>query len=89
MATAAGGSTASRIGSLDDPLDEVAVWRNIQVELQRLADIRDMSDDIILTLDKVPEGEYSYNLLETTWAPRTIGCCAGMVSHLSDKNFST
>ncbi|KAK3842516.1 MAG: SGF29 tudor-like domain-containing protein [Linnemannia gamsii] len=47
--------TASRIGSLDD-MDEVAVWKNIQVELQRLADIRDMSDDIILTLDKVPEG---------------------------------
>ncbi|KAG0379928.1 SAGA HAT/Core module component [Mortierella sp. AD032] len=46
--------TASRIGSLDD-MDEVAVWKNIQVELQRLADIRDMSDDIILTLDKVPE----------------------------------
>lgn len=64
--TAAGGSTASRIGSLDDPLDEVAVWKNIQVELQRLADIRDMSDDIILTLDKVPEGEYSDNLLEAT-----------------------
>lgn len=55
-ATATGGATASRIGSLDDPLDEVAVWKNIQAELQRLADIRDMSDDIILTLDKVPEG---------------------------------
>ncbi|KAG0275691.1 SAGA HAT/Core module component [Linnemannia exigua] len=48
--------TASRIGSMDDTLDEGAVWKNIQVELQRLADIRDMSDDIILTLDKVPEG---------------------------------
>lgn len=65
-ATATGGATASRIGSLDDPLDEVAVWKNIQAELQRLADIRDMSDDIILTLDKVPEGEYSHELWKTT-----------------------
>ncbi|KAG0313762.1 SAGA HAT/Core module component [Linnemannia gamsii] len=54
--TVAGATVVSRIGSLDDPLDEVAVWKNIQLELQRLADIRDMSDDIILTLDKVPEG---------------------------------
>ncbi|KAF9543519.1 SAGA HAT/Core module component [Mortierella hygrophila] len=55
-ATAAVGATATRILSMDDPLDEFAVWKNIQVELQRLADIRDRSDDIILNLDKVPEG---------------------------------
>lgn len=60
-ATATGATAVSRIGSLDDPLDEVVVWKSIQLELQRLADIRDMSDDIILTLDKVPEGEYPAN----------------------------
>ncbi|KAG9061450.1 SAGA HAT/Core module component [Linnemannia hyalina] len=63
-ATAAVGATATRILSMDDPLDEFAVWKNIQVELQRLADIRDRSDDIILNLDKVPEGEYLHNLWE-------------------------
>ncbi|KAG0344427.1 SAGA HAT/Core module component [Podila humilis] len=42
--------------SMDDALDESSLWKNIVLDLQRLSELRDSSDDLGLALDGFPEG---------------------------------
>ncbi|KAF9330117.1 hypothetical protein BG006_006905 [Podila minutissima] len=43
--------------SLDDSIDELGLWKKIVLDLQRLSELRDSSDDLGLALDGTPEGK--------------------------------
>ncbi|KAI8600592.1 SGF29 tudor-like domain-containing protein [Dissophora ornata] len=56
-AAAAAAGTAAIVMGIDDPQqDEAVVWKRTLAELQRLSEIIDTNDTIIVALDKVPEG---------------------------------
>lgn len=42
--------------SLDDSIDELGLWKKIVLDLQRLSELRDSSDDLGLAMDGTPEG---------------------------------
>ncbi|KAF8936149.1 SAGA HAT/Core module component [Dissophora ornata] len=55
-AAAAAAGTAAIVMGIDDPQqDEAVVWKRTLAELQRLSEIIDTNDTIIVALDKVPE----------------------------------
>ncbi|KAF9381725.1 hypothetical protein CPB97_007607 [Podila verticillata] len=43
--------------SLDDSIDEFGLWKKIVLDLQRLSELRDSSDDLGLALDGILEGK--------------------------------
>lgn len=49
--------------SLDDSIDEFGLWKKIVLDLQRLSELRDSSDDLGLALDGIPEGRESGSLV--------------------------
>lgn len=49
--------------SLDDSIDEFGLWKKIVLDLQRLSELRDSSDDLGLALDGILEGNESGSLV--------------------------